>query len=186
MDIKFSFRESDYSQEISSLLKNLGIDSSATNDTLNRIAHASFMEYFKMLSGETMPSKADEVKQLRLLMLSAYYANGILLSVQQISSMFHMTEVSANTLLNNTISRYRKDIEGNLRTTIKNILSSASVSDGKRIMVCTSPVFMQNMNWELSSFPTLSKVSKVKGSIGEISCSQDTYNRLCEIFQVEV
>ncbi len=183
MEIKFTLDETEHASQIEVLKRNLGIEQDDLHDALSRIALTSFMEYFKMLSGETMPSKADEVRQLRLFLLSQYYKSGDLPSIQEIVAMFHITNMQANTLLSNVISRYHLEIRENLKKSIRNILSAASTNDRRIIMICTSPVIMSHMNSELCIHaPEYKKVKRVNGSVGEIDCTSDTYDKLVELF----
>ena len=181
IDIRFSVSMPESEKE--DLLNYLGIENDTLNDSLTKLAKASIEEYILMLAGNPMFSKADEIKQLRLFLIICNYFDEGLPTVQQISSMFHITDTASNTLLKNVLSKYSKDLEDRLNQYISKMLDNAEPRDKKKIMVCTSPEIMARMNQKLSTeAPSLKKVNKVFGSAGEIECSEDTYNKLKELY----
>jgi len=181
IDIRFSVSMPESEKE--DLLNYLGIENDTLNDSLTKLAKASIEEYILMLAGNPMFSKADEIKQLRLFLIICNYFDEGLPTVQQISSMFHITDTASNTLLKNVLSKYSKDLEDRLNQYISKMLDNAEPRDKKKIMVCTSPEIMARMNQKLSTeAPRLKKVNRVPGTVGEIECSVDTYNKLKELY----
>ncbi len=189
MEIKFTFDDKRYAAEIKYLEGNLPEGYSLRAEKLNKIAEASFMEYLKMLAGAPMPSKIDDIKQLRLLNLSIYLYGNKLPSVQEVASMFQITDSAANTLLNNMIAKFPNEIKTILNKTVSEILAKEKDNEieGKYYLDCTSPVILSHMNRKLSmEYPKAIKVSRRSGTAGELVCSKDTYNYLCTIFNSEV
>ncbi len=185
MDLTIDIRFEDIMPkcDIDDLLESLGIENDILKDSLTKLAKAAIEEYILMLTGNTLFSKADEIKQLRLFLIIRRYFEEELPTVQEISYMFHITDTAANTLLKNVLSKYSKGLEKSLNQYIYKMLKSAKYLDKKKVMVCTSPEIMARMNQKLSTeAPSLKKVNKVFGSAGEIECSEDTYNKLKELY----
>lgn len=183
MEIKFNFDEAQNEANKVLLMQNMGENHTNYEAVLCKIAHASFQEYFQMLSSIPLPSTSADIKQYRLYILLTYYYHDSLPTVQQIASMFHITETQANTLLKNTLSKYASVTDSLLRKTIKELLNNAEEEDDKRIVSCTSSVIIQKMNMELSKVDKkLTEVSKVRGTLAKYECAVDTFDKLVEIY----
>jgi len=183
MDLSITLKVDISESEKDLLIKYLNIHDEKFNESLSKLAIPAIKEYIIMFTGNPMFSKADEIKQLRLFLIICHFFEEGLPTVQQISSMFHITDKASNTLLKNVLSKYSKDLEIRLSQYIRRILERSNKRDDKIIMICTSPEIMDRMNQKLSiEAPTLKKVSRVKRSVGEIECSIDTYNKLKELF----
>ncbi|MCK8488280.1 hypothetical protein M0651_13965 [Paenibacillus sp. MBLB2552] len=69
--------------------------------SLNKLCQAALTEYKEMLLGKGLPTRADEIKQHRLLHLITYFFQNSLPNEAEVSSMFQLTETEARALIRN-------------------------------------------------------------------------------------
>ncbi|WP_323084989.1 hypothetical protein [Providencia alcalifaciens] len=181
MNINFDLTTQDMNQEKRDLIKKiLKVDDASIQDTLNKIAKASFLEYLSMITGTGMPNRADEIRQNRLLLLIQHYFGDNLPTESEISTIFQLTQSQSKTLLANTVSRFKNTLDASLVNTMKLVIESAEISDELYLVVINSDIVKDELNKLITQKqPTYKHITKRKGSASQFEISEDSYDLLC-------
>jgi hypothetical protein len=155
---------------------------------LGKLSKTALMEYLKMITGNGLPTKAEEVKQERFLFLLEYYFQGKLPNENQLSSIFQITQSQSKTLLRNTKSRYRTKISNHIKKSLIETISSFCFNkDRERFeFVCCSPTIIEDLNLIISQRGAEHElVQKIKDSASKYYCIIDTYDFLKKHFNIK-
>jgi hypothetical protein len=97
----------------------LSLPEGAEKDTiaqgLESYAEAALAEYLDQFLGRALPSRYKDLQMLRLLRISMHANKGRLLDPDRVADLFQLTHTEAKTLVRNTATRYRFELEGKLR-----------------------------------------------------------------------
>jgi len=182
--IIINLQEDDLSEKEISIIKDcLGIEEEAKlEEDLGKLAKAAFMEYVKMLTESGMPTKAEEMKQERLLFLLKYFFADRIPDENDLSLIFQITQSQSRTLLKNTKSRFRTKIEKNIRKSLLKAIEKETKPDIKNKMVyfeCKSSAFIEELNSIIRLKASNNKpIQKKPETAGWYGCSKDTHEFL--------
>lgn len=155
-------------------------------ERLAGILRAAFADYLEMILGLPLPNRADEVLERRLLHLLEHYAgDDELLSEPQISSLFQVTESTARRMLRNVRTRYRAELDGRVRESLRRLLESAVRQDpsGQCRVQVTSENLLEALRLTVTvNAPQLDQIAKVRASAALFDVPPDTYKMLCDEF----
>ena len=181
MQISFTIDADAFEQEQKEpVKKTLRIGDAEIAHALERIAKASLTEYLKMLVEGGMPSRADEAKQDRLLYLIQSYFGQTLPTESQISTIFQLTQSQSKTLLKNTVSRFRNQLDDILQHSMRAVIQSAEHAQNVFLVVISSDVIRDELNMLITqNEPTFKPITKRKGSAGQLEISEDSHALLC-------
>ncbi|MNE04405.1 hypothetical protein D3C80_969340 [compost metagenome] len=177
MQISFMIDGQAFERDQKELIKKtLKIADPDVNQALQKIAKASLTEYLTMLVEGGMPNRADEAKQDRLLYLIQSYFGSNLPTESQISTIFQLTQSQSKTLLKNTVSRFRNQLDDLLRNTMRSVVESAEHANEVFRVVISSDVIRDELNMLITqSEPTFKPIIKRKGSAGLYEISEDSH-----------
>ena len=150
-------------------------------DALQRICIAALHEYKEMLLGQGVPTRAEDVKQHRLLFLTKYYFKGGMPSEAQVGNMFQLTESQSRALIRNVSSRFRYTLEEELLDTLQSTLKKASLdkdSDDYHLVILSDNVLDEMRRILKKDFPLLKPIAKVPNTSRQFSISVDSYKAL--------
>lgn len=158
----------------------LGIPEHQFGEAVSRLTLAALAEYKDMLLGKGVPNRAEEVKWVRLYQLMRYYFRTRMPTEAEIASMFQLTETQSRSLIRNTRSRFRQDLEPQVLCTLRNIIESTELrSDGRYIVVIQSDNALEELNSLISRHaPTLDPITKMKNASRTYEISPDSYDFL--------
>lgn len=160
----------------------LGVqDDDALEEALQRIALASLAEYREMLLAGGAPSRADEVLEHRLYFLIKYYFGGRIPSEPEVSRAFHETLSKSRTLIRNVLTRYSRELDEELTTTLVTLVNAAQqeTEDGHWRVVIQSDNALERLNQIIAAeAPTLDPVRKVPNSARTYRIHPDSFNVL--------
>lgn len=170
------------------LLEKFRCTDSELPDRLARMATAAYDEYLEMIRGVPLPSRAEEVREKRLLhLLKRYATDGVLLTENDIAVMFQMSGQEAGRLLRNVRAHYHAELDSRVKTAVREILESAKLVKGNYQIQITSANLLDVLKSTVASAaPNLDQIVKVRGSAALYDIPPDTYKRLCEIYGVVV
>lgn len=94
-------------------------DDQGFSAALGRVVCAALDEYKEMFLGKRLPSRADEIRQHRLFHLIKHFFVGRLPSEAEVSSMFQLTHSRSRSLLRFVMTRFRYDLEEEIRNTLR-------------------------------------------------------------------
>lgn len=173
--------------EKNKLMKLLGCenDDEKFDKDISKIAHASLCEYKDMLLGMGMPTRADEIRQYRLLHLIKNYFIDRLPSEAEVSSMFQLTQSKSKSLIQNAITRFRYQLENEIRNTLINNLKRAEFdknADEYRLVIQSGNV-LEELNRIIATIaPELDPIRKIRNMSRSYSISEDSFDKLKEYF----
>jgi len=152
---------------------------------LTGVMAAAFSDYIDMLLGSPLPSRAEEIREKRLLHLLRHYVQkDELLTEIQISAMFQLNESESRRLLRGVRSRFRSELDNRVATSIVSLLESATKpDDDNRRVQLTSENLLDALKMSVTiNAPQLDQIVKVRGAAGLFDIPIDTYNNLCDQF----
>jgi hypothetical protein len=151
-------------------------DNEEFNLALKNVALAALTEYKEMLLGKGLPTRADEIKQHRLLHLVKHYFQGVIPTETEVSSMFQLTETESRALIRNVRTRFRYQLESEILNTLQQSIVSAEFNTDVYHVVIQSDNVLEELNRLVSTnAPQLDPISKVRGSARKYQISEDTY-----------
>lgn len=181
MDITLNLSEEILNESDKQRLKNtLSIEN---ENEIEGIVMASFIEYKDMLLGNGLPTRADEIKQYRLFNLIKYYFRGRIPSESEVSRMFQLTERESKSLIKNVRTRFRYQLENEIRYTLKKSLEECNYINNRYETIIHSDNVLEELNRIISEInPSLEPIKKVRDSSRKYHMSEDTYDVLTRYF----
>lgn len=159
-------------------------DDNEFSQKMSKVAYASLYELTRMLLGENLPTRADDIRQHRLLHLIKFLYGDRLPTETQISTMFQITASQSKTLLRNAISRFKHQLEGIEHQTLVDYLSRATKVRARednspyRVTIQSDNV-VECLNQIIErEAPTFDPVKKVTGSSRLFEVSADAMDVL--------
>ncbi len=190
MDLHVKFEDAELCEnDIKLICERLQLNgNSQFSDILSRLGKAAILEYKGMFIEKGLPKNADVVLQDRLFFLITYYYQDRIPTEQEVYSIFRLDKSQSKNLLRKTLSQFKPKIANQIRNTLINALQSAengSVNRPVQILTISSDIILEELNAIISQkAPALDKISRKKNSAGEVTCSADTYNFLCQELRI--
>lgn len=188
MDISLDLSEIIQEEELETLKIILKCNSDEElNDAIKCITQAALVEYLEMILGKQLPTRANEIRERKLYHLLKHYFNGRIPSEAEISAMFQLTSSGSRSLLRDVRTKYKYDLENELKNTINDILIGANLNNGVYRVVIQSDNILEELKQTVSiKAPNLDQISKVKNSAGVYNIPEDTYEVLCNEYGIEL
>ncbi|MFA9397401.1 MAG: hypothetical protein ACERKV_03930 [Clostridiaceae bacterium] len=164
-------------------------DNSKFEEQLQNITKAALVEYKQMLLGIELPTRAEEIKQYRLLHLIEYYFHDRIPTETEVSSMFQLTNSQSKSLIKNVLSKFHFQIEEILKNTMKSVLKGFSSTNPNREY--TGIIQSDNIRDELNRIilrenPNLKLITLVRNSAAKYEIAEDSYDLLSKYFGLNV
>jgi hypothetical protein len=154
-------------------------DIQSIEGNMQKIILASINEYKEMIVGRGIPSRAEDIHQYRLVSLIKYYYGDRLPTEEEVSSMFQLTPTRSRSLIRNVRTRFRYDLEYQIKNTMKNVLLSAKKNEeGSDFRVCIQSDYVLAEVRRLTN-----KVAPRDESIRKITDSTRVYYIPCDTYQ---
>lgn len=150
---------------------------------IEKISHAAIVEYKEMLLGNGLPTRADEIRQRRLLHLIKYYFLDRIPTETEISSMFQLTEAESRTLLKSVKTRFRYELMQKIKDTLKHTVNSAQKvqNSNKYRVIIKSNNILEELNRLIGQLePLCPPITKQKDTSQNFEMSGDAYDKLVE------
>lgn len=177
-EVKFQIESSEINEEVIKDCLNLNLND--FEEAFSKLAKAAFIEYINMLKDKGLPTKASEIMQERIYLLSIHYFKEQIPSENEISSIFQIPLAQSKTLLNNIKSRYRVKIKHLIKNSLRKVIDQAIQNPNEDyILECNSPSIIQDLNLIIDQKGIgLKPIEKIKNSASKYVCTIDTYNLL--------
>lgn len=155
--------------------------------SLEHICTAASAEYLDMILGKQLPTRANEIHERRLFHLLKHYFRGRIPSEAEVSALFQVTQSASRTLIRNVRTKFKYDLEEEVKNTVQQILRTAEfMSDEYRIVVQSDNI-LEELRQTVSLYaPQLGQITKVKNSAGIYSVPEDTFILLAGKYDVEL
>lgn len=163
-----------------------GGDETRLEESLSRIALAATEEYLQMLLGKQIPSRAQDVREHRLFLLLKRFFSGEIPSESRIAAFFQLTETQSRSLLRNTRTKYRFDLDAALRATIQSLLATATQTEENgpyRVVIGSENLLEELRHVVAVEAPELDQIAKVRGSAGVYEIPADTWDVIIEFYE---
>lgn len=99
-------------------------------NALTGVVLAGLKEYRDMFLGDGLPSRADEIRQFRLLYLIENHFKTYIPNELEVATMFQIPESRSRSLIRYVIARFRHDIEQQILNTVDDLIGSAQNVQG--------------------------------------------------------
>ena len=112
----------------------LGLDEEADDGAIAKVlepyAEAALVEYLDQFLGRSLPTRFKDLQMLRLLRIALHANEGRIPAPDRVADLFQLTHAEAKTLVRNTATRYRFDLEEKLRQAVWETLTSTGRQEG--------------------------------------------------------
>lgn len=105
-------------------------DASKIASALEPYAQAALMEYLDQFLGRSLPSRYKDLQMLRLLRISLHANDGSIPPPDRVADLFQLTHSEAKTLVRNTATRYRFELEAKLTQEAWEVIRSKGKREG--------------------------------------------------------
>jgi len=129
---------------------------------------AACEEYLRMVLGQRVFTRGQDIREYRLLLLIQHVFAGRLPSETQVCAIFQTTITQSRTLLRSVLAKYQYDLHDVTLNTLKDVLSKATqdrnAKDARRLNIDNTNV-IDALNRLISSIDgSLPLVTKVQGT----------------------
>jgi hypothetical protein len=171
------------SQEEDDLLADLLGDQPNLDAVLSRHARAALGEYVEVYLGRRSSSRGADIQELRLALLVEFAFGGRIPNEATVGALLKTPPSGSRTLIRNTISRYRHQLDAAMTGSAKAVLEEVVWSGDAVYTHRASSNMVELLNQRLLALdPTLKPVGRVSGSAGTWIIDEDVYADLCEAF----
>lgn len=107
------------------LSQTLGCAPASVDTSLGAYAEAATEEYVRMILGQRVFTRGQDVREYRLYLLIVHVFDGHLPTEQQISDLFQTTTTQSRALLRAVMSKYQYELQDAIKTTLTDVLANA-------------------------------------------------------------
>lgn len=97
---------------------------------LEPYAEAALVEYLDQFLGRSLPTRFKDLQMLRLLRIALHANEGRIPAPDRVADLFQLTHTEAKTLVRNTATRYRFDLEAKLTQVAWETLATTGRQEG--------------------------------------------------------
>ena len=152
---------------------------------ITKLVGAALTEYKEMLLGKGLPTRADEIRQHRLLHLIKYYYAGRIPTEVEVSSMFQLTDSESRSLIKSVRTRFRYELLNEINFTLKNIVRSANQlrrGESYRVVIQSDNVLEELNQIIEKEAPHSYPISRARGTAKTYEITEDSYQVLSNYF----
>lgn len=155
---------------------------------LRAFAAAAEEEYVRMILGQRVFTRGQDIREHRLLLLIQHVFEGRLPNEQTISSLFQTTTTQSRALLRAVMSKYQYELAESIRDTLRAALTGSEVrqggEEGERLLTVDSENVVEALNRELAQAPgQWPQISKLRGSVTTYVIPGESYEKLQELLE---
>jgi len=164
----------------------LGCESDQLNQQIAKIASASFEEYLRMILGQKVFTRGQDILEYRLLVLVKHYFDERIPDEQDISNLFQATASGSRAITRAIMSKYQYDLKDAIQNTLHDLVESIEKKDGTFKLSVYNQFFKDELNRTLGNIdPALPRIEREKETVSRYIVKESSYNRLCEYYSVE-
>jgi hypothetical protein len=172
-------------EERRQLAATLGCTVGDLNQVLRNYTAAASEEYVRMILGQRVLTRGQDIREYRLSLLITHVFDGRLPTEQQISALFQTTTTQSRALLRAVMSKYQYELQDAIRGSLRDELHSATRIEAtdEWLLTCDSENIIEALNREVVKIDgTLPQISKSRGTVGAYDIPNSTYNALLQVF----
>jgi hypothetical protein len=166
--------------ERSQLAMILAVDPDDVDKALSRYGAAATEEYVRMMLGQRVFTRGQDVREYRLLLMIKHVFAPTLPSEQQVSRLFQTTTSQSRALLRAVMSKYQYELREVIHATLAGVLDRACYRDDDQVWEVTADAeTVAALNRELVAVDgTLPEVTHVVGTVGMYEIHPSAYHAL--------
>lgn len=148
---------------------------------LDAYSTAATEEYVRMILGQRVFTRGQDVREYRLYLLIVNVFGGRLPTEQQVSALFQTTTTQSRALLRAVMSKYQYELQSAISSTLAEVLDSASQDEETKTWTITvdSENVVSALNRRLAAIDgTLPQVVRAKNMITTYEIANSAYQRL--------
>jgi hypothetical protein len=157
----------------------------ALDGVLKAYTEAASEEYVRMILGQRVLTRGQDIREYRLSLLIMHVFGGRLPSEQQISALFQTTTTQSRALLRAVMSKYQYELQEAIRASLRDELHRATqVQDTNEwLLTCDSENIIEALNREIVKIDgTLPQIRKSRGTVGAYDIPNSTHDALMRVF----
>jgi len=170
-------------EEKKSLEGILNCDNTKLEQYINKFASASIEEYCRMILGQKVFTRFNDIREYRLFLIIKEVFNNRIPDDQIISDLFQTTPTESKSLARSIASKYQYELHDAILETLKEIISKVTEKKGKYLFTLNSSTKVEELNKILISIDgTLPKIKRDTDSVSQYIVEKSSYNKLKEYF----
>lgn len=157
-------------------------------EKLQPIAKAAIEEYIRMILGQKVFTRGQDIREYRLFLLIKELFQGKIPDDQKISDLFQTTPNESRSLIRSVLSKYQYELKHSITQTLEDIIKNVNKDSetGDLIITVNSISKIEELNRILLSIDgTLPQISKKPKSVSTYLLKRSSYMRLCEHFHIQ-
>lgn len=161
----------------------LGCDVADLDDSLDAYSAAATEEYVRMILGQRVFTRGQDVREYRLYLLIVHVFDGQLPTEQQISDLFQTTTTQSRALLRAVMSKYQYELQEPIAMTLRDVLAGARQDRETETWSITvdSENVVDALNRRLAAKDgTLPQVVRARNTITTYEIANSAYEALTE------
>lgn len=142
---------------------------------------AASEEYFRMVLGQRVFTRGQDIREYRLYLLIKLIFNEELPTEQKISDLFQTTTTQSRALLRAVMSKYQYELHSVIDSTLTQVLGSANQNAESKVWSITvdSENVIEALNRKLAGIDgTLPQVTRARNTITTYEIANSSYEKL--------
>lgn len=166
------------------LLAMLGGEAGDLPAKVSNHAKAALTEYLECYLGRRAYVRGTDILEHRLSLLVKHAFGGKIPTAAQVSDLFQTTLSASRTLIRNTFSKFRFELDGVAKEAAKAVLEGVTWADaGTCNAQVAAPNLVELLNRRLlTANPGYKAIVRTQGAIGTYAVDRDAYQELCKLF----
>ena len=152
------------------------------DDAIERCVTAAREEYLRMILGQRVFTRGQDIREYRLYLMIRHVFHGRLPTEPQISALFQTTATQSRALLRAVMSKYQYDLQDPILDTLRDELRRGQPdpnTPGGLLLTVDSENVIDALNRELGSIDgTLSQVTKARNTVSTYEVPAASYKAL--------
>ena len=155
---------------------------------LARYREAAEEELVRMILGQRVFTRGQDMREYRLLLLIQHVFEGKLPTEQMISALFQTSTTQSRALLRAVMSKYQYELADGIRGTLKDAIQTAAVHvggpTGEKIITVDSENVIDALNRELAAADgRLPQIGKLRGTVSTYVVPAESFEKLAHVLR---
>lgn len=157
-------------------------------ETLQPYANAALEEYCRMILGQKVFTRIQDIKEFRLYLLIREVFNNRIPDDQKIADLFQTTPSESRSLVRSIASKYQYELRSAIRSTLREVIENAEKdpeNGADWLISVNSSTKIEELNNILGSIDgSLPQIAKKRQTVSSYVIKPSSYTRLCEEFGI--
>lgn len=183
MEFKFSIELNE--SEIKLLENIFSCKDNELNEILSSIGEASLQEYLRMILGQKVFTRGQDIKEYRLFLLIKHYFKHKIPDEQIISTLFQTTSSESKSIMKSVFAKYQYELRNSIDEYIKNVLMSINKKDEEKSISNIPLNIIDELNKVIGTIDgRLQPINKKRNSAQTFEIKDATYLALMKHFKI--